>query len=376
MRRLPALVLVALALAVAAAVLALRGPNHADRATGPKGAPATASSRELAQAAARRFLDRYVDPDGRVVRHDQDGDTVSEGQAYALLLAVAVGDRRRFADVWRWTQEHLQRPDGLLSFLWRDGEVEDPQAAADADLDAARALALAARRFGDPRYAAAAQRLAAAILTHEVVATGQGELLLAAGPWARSVPYAVNPSYFSPRAFALLERVTGDHRWAALRLASYRTVDELTADPPQLAPNWATAGRDGDVRAAGPPGNADEEPHYGFDAVRVPLRMAEDCGTAGHRLAARGWPLLRDQVDERLVARSRLDGTPLAGGEHPGAVVAAAAAANAAGETRRAVQLLTRAERLDAKNPTYYGGALLALGRVMLTTDLLGACAR
>ena len=42
--------------------------------------------------ATERFLDAYVDPDGRVVRRDQGGDTVSEGQAYALLLATAVGD--------------------------------------------------------------------------------------------------------------------------------------------------------------------------------------------------------------------------------------------------------------------------------------------
>ena len=28
-----------------------------------------------------RFLDRYVQDDGRVVRHDQGGDTVSEGRA-------------------------------------------------------------------------------------------------------------------------------------------------------------------------------------------------------------------------------------------------------------------------------------------------------
>src|SRR5438045_6380113 len=38
---------------------------------------------------ARAFLDRYVMGDGRVARIDQGGDTVSEGQAYALLLAAA-----------------------------------------------------------------------------------------------------------------------------------------------------------------------------------------------------------------------------------------------------------------------------------------------
>lgn len=133
-----ALVAVALGLGAAATLQLIAGPASLERREA--GEPSvTASAREQARAAADRFLDRYVDGEGRVVRHDQGGDTVSEGQAYALLLAAALGDRRRFALVWRWTRERLQRPDGLLSFLWRDGKVEDPQAAADADLDAARA---------------------------------------------------------------------------------------------------------------------------------------------------------------------------------------------------------------------------------------------
>ena len=53
-----------------------------------------------ATAAARAFLTAYVDPDGRVVRRDQGGDTVSEGQGYALLLAVVLGDKARFQRVW------------------------------------------------------------------------------------------------------------------------------------------------------------------------------------------------------------------------------------------------------------------------------------
>src|SRR5262249_25843719 len=71
---------------------------------------------DRAQAAAEHFLDRYVDSDGRVVRRDQGGDTVGEGQAYGMLMAAAIGDRRRFNSIWDWTQRNLQRPDGLISF--------------------------------------------------------------------------------------------------------------------------------------------------------------------------------------------------------------------------------------------------------------------
>ena len=53
------------------------------------------------------------------MRIDQGGDTVSEGQAYGMLLAAAIGDSQRFDAIWEWTQDNLRRPDGLFAFLWQ-----------------------------------------------------------------------------------------------------------------------------------------------------------------------------------------------------------------------------------------------------------------
>jgi len=50
--------------------------------------------------AVEGWLARYVQPDGRVARPDQGGDTVSEGQSYALGLALAAGDLATFDRVW------------------------------------------------------------------------------------------------------------------------------------------------------------------------------------------------------------------------------------------------------------------------------------
>jgi endoglucanase len=60
------------------------------------GASRPASGDGPEPAAAKRFLTRYVTADGQVVRRDQGGDTVSEGQAYAMLLTATSGDRDRF----------------------------------------------------------------------------------------------------------------------------------------------------------------------------------------------------------------------------------------------------------------------------------------
>jgi endoglucanase len=53
---------------------------------------------------------------------------------------------------------------------------------------------------------------------------------------------------------------------------------------------------------------------------------------------------------------------------------AAAAAARAADDNKSSEQLLDQAQEADSAQPTYYGAAWVALGRVMLTSSALGAC--
>jgi endo-1,4-beta-D-glucanase Y len=335
----------ALVLTGAAAVVALVVVVVVDRGDDPAGA---------ARAAAERFLDGYVEHDGRVVRRDQGGDTVSEGQAYAMLLAAAIGDERRFDLAWTWARDHLRRADGLLAWRWDDGQVVDGEPAADADLDAARALLLAARRFGRPQLADEGRRLGDAIRAHEAV----GDLVVA-GPWARSEA-VVNPSYLSPRAFDALG-------WKAASASARRALGGL--DQP-LPPDWARL--EGDtLRPTGPP-ESDAPAVYGYDAARVPLRFAESCASADRRLAARAWPALRDR--DPLPAVLGLDGASRSSDSHAVGLAGAAGAAHAAGDRGAASELLDRAEELEHDRPSYYGAAWEALARVMLDTDWLGRC--
>jgi endoglucanase len=60
---------------------------------------------------------------------------------------------------------------------------------------------------------------------------------------------------------------------------------------------------------------------------------------------------------------------------NPVVLVAAAGAADAAGQSAARDGLLDQAETLDTRFPTYYGSAWIALGRIMLTTRQLNACA-
>ena len=314
-------------------------------AAGCGNAQAPASPRDQAVEAARSFLDRYVDGDGRVVRREQGGDTVSEGQAYALLAAVAIGDRPRFDRVWSWTDAHLRRGDGLLSWRWADGRVADVQPAADADLDAAHALKLAATRFGEPALADQSRRIADAMRGAEI-----RDGVIVAGPWARDRG-ALNPSYIDPRA---LEVLPMDDVARASRAAIAPLMRGGAAPP-----DWATLGPP--VAATGPPSEAagGGGAGYGFDAARLPVRLAASCDAQDRRLAA-SLTGLRDAAPA----------------DHPVFSVARAAQAAAAGDRGAADALLDDAAAQDAQHPSYYGAAWVALGRALLQTDLLGSCPR
>jgi endoglucanase len=336
------------------------------------GSSAPSTSEQLARSATVRFLDGFMDADGRVVRHDQGADTVSEGQAYALLLAVAIGDRARFDRAWSWTRTHLQREDGLLAWRWANGSITDPNPASDADIDAAHALILAARRFGHPAYAKEGTRIARSVLAKETVEVA-GQQLMLAGPWARKAPYVVNPSYFAPAAFSTLASATLDPRWTALGNSNVELVQRLTTQPPALPPDWAEFDDSGRIRPIASPTDRAGRPRYGFDAARLLPRLAMDCGPTGRKLAQTAGQLV-PRRDDRIVAVYDTRAKGVVDYEHPLGYVAAAAVAAAEGNRLASDRLLAHAERIDRTNPTYYGTAWVALGRVVLTTSLLDGC--
>ena len=108
-----------------------------------------------------------------------------------MLIAVAVGDEARFRAIWQWTKTHLRRADGLLAWRSADDKVADGNSAADADLDAARSLVLAGRRFTAPEFTQDGLRLGAAILDNETVAVGTGAAppndVLLPGTWVAGI---------------------------------------------------------------------------------------------------------------------------------------------------------------------------------------------
>jgi endoglucanase len=377
---------------------------------------------DSARIAGKQFLNEYVEADGRVVRRDEGGDVVSEGQAYGMLIAVAVGDQRRFRSIWEWTRIHLRRADGLLAWRWADDKVTDANSAADADLDAARSLVLAGRRFNAPELTEDGKRLGAVILENETVAVGTAAAppsdvdppgtwvagagrILVGGNWAKTPPYVANPGYFSPRAESELFKASADPQltggprtvsglgWPGLRwqLAprAERKPVEASADrrwlditrtqrvlgwqlieAGMLPPDWVTVSEVGHAVPTAPP--AGGPIRFGLDAARLPVRFAESCDREDRALAGAMRPILTAPGD--VPALRNLDGSAASDWQHPVALVAAAATEQGVGNTNGAVERLDAAAQLEQRSPTYYGAAWVALGRIMLTTSLLGEC--
>src|SRR5215510_15844436 len=67
------------------------------------------------------YVQRFIQQDGRVIDHSAAGISTSEGQAYAMLRAVWIGDREHFDKTFNWAINNLNsgiRMDHLWAWKW------------------------------------------------------------------------------------------------------------------------------------------------------------------------------------------------------------------------------------------------------------------
>lgn len=61
-----------------------------------------------ADTAWESYKARFLMPDGRIVDTGNANVSHTEGQGYAMLMAVANNDRPTFDKLWLWTNGHLK----------------------------------------------------------------------------------------------------------------------------------------------------------------------------------------------------------------------------------------------------------------------------
>ncbi|QCG95171.1 endoglucanase [Azospirillum sp. TSA2s] len=225
-------------------------------------------------AAWRRYAERFLLPEGRIVDTGNKGISHSEGQGYGMLLAVAAGDRAAFDRLWGWTQRVLMvRGDGLAAWRWTpDGGVADRNNASDGDMLIAWALLRAAEVWQAEAYRTAAIAIVKALASGLLVEqAGLTVLLPGRDGFRKGDTLVLNPSYWIFPAIRAFAALPGGERWSKLSDAGLVLLSKARFGGFQLPPDWMT------LDAAGAVGIADGfKKQYGYDAVRVPLYLAWD----------------------------------------------------------------------------------------------------
>lgn len=275
----------ALALVGVGVLIALNYRNSARRYVSPIFSPVA-----TLQGLWTTYKTAYLEPGTfRTLDRQQDDITTSEGQSYTLLRAVWQDDRTTFDGTWHWTKDNLQHTDDAL-FSWLFGRRADgtygvitdrggQNAATDADVDIALALLFASSRWGDAAYSAEAEEILDSIWKYETLSV-QGKTYLAANDLEQrsAGPYILNPSYCAPYAYRIFAQADPKHDWLSLVDSCYDVVSrsiEAALDTPHsanLPPNWILLQKDGTLT----PPAAPLTTHFGYDAIRVPFRLALD----------------------------------------------------------------------------------------------------
>ena len=198
----------------------------------------------------------------RVTRPENGGDTVSEGIAYGMLMAVYLNDRATFDGLWTYAKSHM---DGMGLMNWHlnsDGTIaaQGMGSATDADEDMAWALLMASAQWENATYLGDGATMAKAIMRNEV---GSDGTLTPGDSWgATDKTY---PDYFSPAYFRVFSRmdVSGmSANWNTVIDRNYAILDKVSGThglvPDSTDSTYTTS--------AG----------YKYDACRTPWRIAMD----------------------------------------------------------------------------------------------------
>ncbi|MFC4175677.1 glycosyl hydrolase family 8 [Microvirga sp. GCM10011540] len=222
------------------------------------------------------YRSRFVEDNGRVVDNANGNISHSEGQGYGLLLAYAAGDRRTFEKIWTFTlTEFLIRDDGLSVWKWDPSarpRVSDPNNATDGDILIAYALAKAGVLWNEPRYTAAAQKLAKAIGKNAFLRTSGSTLLLPAssgfGEDDRTDGPVINLSYWIFEAFPTLAALAPEYDWAGVARSGLSLLRQATSGRTNLPADWISVrSRLQTQPAEGFP------PEFGYNSLRIPLYL-------------------------------------------------------------------------------------------------------
>ncbi|MCA9913714.1 MAG: putative Ig domain-containing protein, partial [Anaerolineae bacterium] len=340
----------------------------------------------------------------RVKTPDMANQTVSEGQAYGMLIAAALEEQSTFNGLWMYASDHLDA-NGLMH--WRTngyGNITGYGAATDADVDIALALVMACQHVQNGvwsadqfDYCALATEMISAIWETEVDHPGPGPFagldnnpgyeLIPGDLFYQKIDYPngiVNLSYFSPAHFRVFAEFTGNQGWYEVINRNYEIASLVQANScAGLVSNWNSY----DGAVVSPGFYTNDSAAWGWDAARFAWRVALDrywfgSAEAGQALNPIGSFFASVGV-QNIKSEYNLDGTALNSYSNMFFVVNGAVAVWAApeispmncGAVSGSIRTSNGQAAYDAfirtsKDNMYYGDSWYVLGMLLMSGNL------
>jgi hypothetical protein len=200
----------------------------------------------------------------KVIRPEDNNDTVSEGIGYGMLIAVYMNDKTLFDGLWGYWKAN---PAVAPLMVWNNTGGAGSET--DADEDATFALLMASRQWSGGTYASDALNMMHAVLANDV----SGAFIKGGSNYTASAP--TSPSYFAPawyRVFATVDSANAA-AWNALATNVYTLLSNIsgTSVTAGLYPAWC--GNNCTVAASN--GGANDL-LYQYDSHRIPWRIGLD----------------------------------------------------------------------------------------------------
>jgi endoglucanase len=225
-----------------------------------------------------RFKNHFISKDGRIT--DPIGDLISssEGQGYAMLIAVDQDDRHAFDLIWTWTRDNLQVRQTDKLFAWKWGEripgvwdVIDLNNATDGDTIIAMALIQAAQQWARDDYRKEASRIIESIRTKLIVEKwGKHFVLPAYYGFMEEESLILNPSYFIFPAYRKFASQAHQDFWQIVYRDSLHILTSSAFSKVRLPADWVI------WRAVGPEIHTSKSELFGYEAIRTILYLAWD----------------------------------------------------------------------------------------------------
>lgn len=229
-----------------------------------------------AKAAAEwdSYKSRFLMANGRIIDTGNNNVSHTEGQGFAMMMAVSNDDRASFDKIWNWTNATLRNPKNGL-FYWRYNPVEaDPIAdknnATDGDTFIAWALLKAGQKWHDSGYLKESDAIAKALVTHNVIQFADKRVMLpGVNGFNLNSSVTLNPSYFIFPAWQDFAQRSHLVVWKELITDGKTLLDKMRWGNSQLPTDWVSLAADGKLTP-----DANHPPRFSYDAIRVPLYLA------------------------------------------------------------------------------------------------------